>query len=208
MWSFAIAGPAPAGDTAASAGPAEPQERLLWTREPVRVDPKAQTLPRLPDRASDHPFPQSLFLPRSVRVTDSVSFAFGDTRYRLSGLDPVPPAQVCLEEQGQRMACGLRARMTLRTLIAGRLLRCRTVLPAENDMAENDVSDNDAMKVDCVQGVQRLAEALVSAGHAFVADPVRYPDLDSLEKTARNDQRGVWADPQIRGARPERHTAQ
>jgi len=177
-----LAGPAHASDLA-------PGDRksgapgLLWTREPVRVKPADLALPRLPGKEHIVEFPTQIAVPRTVRVIDSVTFTIGDVQYQVAGLLPVPSRHICVSETGERTACGLRARLKLRNLLAGRLLRCR----------DHDTADGGAVTIRCVLGRDRLADLLVAAGAAFAAE-LSDKKLAEMEKLAQAQRKGIWSD--------------
>ncbi|MBO0347331.1 hypothetical protein J0X15_19030 [Roseibium sp. CAU 1637] len=167
---------------------------LRWTTKPMRVDRAEQDLPRIEDRRKSDPFPDILYVPPSVRTPDSVTFQVDGTIHRLAYLAPVPSQKVCVEETGRKWACGLRARMALRTLIAGKQIRCKSIAEGE-----------DAFKiVHCELAVGRsLAEELLKAG-AAVGSGVLDDDLGAMERQARTSRSGIWADSQFSRDHPER----
>jgi hypothetical protein len=101
--------------------------RLDWSAEPRRVDRTLDALPRdVPAPRVANPYPIVLQVPATVTVADNASFSFGDKRYRLVNITPVPANALCLDEKERRWACGARLRAGLRAAIAGRYLRCRS----------------------------------------------------------------------------------
>jgi len=177
-----LSGAAHAGDPVPADKKPE-QPALLWTREPVRVKPADMALPRLSGKEHIVDFPAQLAVPKTVRVKNSISFTIDGVQYQVAGLEPVPPDMICKSESGVRTACGLRARMQLRNLISGRLLRCR----------DHEAPAGTAVLVDCVLGAERLADRLVAAGAAFAGDPA-LPDLARKQTAALRHRKGIWSD--------------
>ncbi|WP_148259326.1 thermonuclease family protein [Polymorphum gilvum] len=174
---------------------------MLWTTKPVRIDPKRQELPRAPDRVS--PYPDTMYVPPSVRVPNSVTFQVKGTVYRLAVLEPVPPQMVCREASGQRWACGLRARMNLRAMIAGKQIACRRIGVAADDGRPPEAApkaDPGPVLVDCVRGVDRIALDLLRSGSAVAARDLGgdlgdlAADLATAEAFARDLRAGIWSD--------------
>jgi endonuclease YncB( thermonuclease family) len=158
--------------------------QVLWTNKPVRVDQKKQNLPRAVDRRLSDAFPEVFYVPKSVRVSDSVTFRIRNEEFRLAYLDPVPPQMVCRAEDGTRWSCGLRSRMNLRSMIAGKQIKCRRVNPPEADIPH----------MNCIIGYeQTLAANLLRSGSAT---PVgRLPeDLGEAANFAIETRAGIWSD--------------
>ncbi len=173
--------------SAASRGETDPDTKLLWTTKPVRVDPETQALPRAPARRTFDLYPLSLRVPRTVRVTDSTTFVHDGTAYRLTNVSPVPARMICREANGRRWACGLRARMALRSMISGKLIHCRAI----------DARVQRPVPVACVLGQESLAEELVTLGFARALEPVA-PFLRDAQTRARNLGAGLWSDAETR----------
>jgi len=119
-----------------------------------------------------------------VRLADGDSFALGDERYRLYGIDAPELNQYCTDENGRAWPCGTRARSELRRLIGTSPVQCRTLS-----------SDRYGRKIAvCHAGNRDLGEEMVRAGFATAFDrrgegsPYR-----TAEAEARADKRGLWA---------------
>lgn len=177
---LALAAPALAGDAG---------RQVLWTQQPVRVAPEAQDLKRLPDRGAFDPYPMQFFVKPFVRVPDSVTFTIDDVTYRLFNIEPVPARMICRDLEGRRFACGLRARMTLRAMIAGKVLNCRRI----------DGPREAVVYVSCAVGADPLAESLVRAGAARAVVPVP-PHLAEAQAFALGLRIGLWSDAETANA--------
>ncbi len=168
------------GQTDKDAGNTE----VLWTTEPVRVDRKNQKMPRAPDRRLSEPFPDHIYIPKSVRVSDSATFQVGDDIFRLAFLDAIPPQKVCKTEEGRRWSCGLRARTNLRAMIAGKQIKCR-----QTGQTEKGVS-----LVNCeVHFGATLAEDLLRSGSATVK-PDAPVELAKAAIFGVETRAGIWSD--------------
>ena len=132
-------------------------KKLMWTQKPVRVDPNAQDLPRLEAILRIKEFPKVLQVSRFVRVIDSTTFLVDKKHYRLAHIRPIPPKQLCIDLQARRWACGVRARVALRRLIAGRIFLCRKF----------DPNGRLTVEVDCrLTDTQTLSEYMTAKGWA------------------------------------------
>ncbi|MEP4034696.1 hypothetical protein [Roseibium polysiphoniae] len=159
-------------------------EGVLWTDKPVRIDRAKQDLERLPDRRLNEAFPNIMYVPKSVRITDSVTFSYRDEVFRLAHIAPVPSQMVCRAQDGRRWSCGLRARMNLRAMIAGKQFRCRKL--AEEATAH--------YLVECqLANGQTVAELLLRSGSALGVKPIA-PDLEQAEAFAISMRAGIWSD--------------
>ncbi|MEZ5841308.1 MAG: hypothetical protein R3D02_13070 [Hyphomicrobiales bacterium] len=97
----------------------------VWTVRPKRVDPAAQSYRRLEPPPRNEPFPAILSVPMSVRVLDNARFTMNGKTWRIDGVEPDRQNRICTNALGLRWACGVRARVFLRNLIAGSTYRCR-----------------------------------------------------------------------------------
>ena len=159
-----------------------------WTSGQVVIDPTKVPLPRLPPLTNPDPYNQLLSVPGNVRADNGAAFEFDRQGFRIARIDVPPTSAVCTNPDGIRWACGQRARMALRLLIAGKTLRCRPI-----EKASSEVS------VDCLLGSKSIAAALIEGGWAVPAPPVD----DSLAKSlaeAQSKRAGAWAS--IEGVRP------
>ena len=168
----------------AGEGRDETGSSVLWTLTPQRVDRSQQSLPRLPDKRLDDGYPDALYVPRSVRILDSVTFRVKGKIYRFMDVDPVPPAMICTAEDQQRWACGLRARLALRSVVAGRNLRCKQALDAGSSVLRLDCRGSDGA---------RIASRLIRLGAAILR-PGGPVDLTDATKTAVQQRAGIWRD--------------
>ena len=168
------------GQTEKDAGNTE----VLWTTEPVRVDRKNQKLPRAPDRRLSEPFPDHIYIPKSVRVSDSTTFQVGDDMFRLAFLEPIPPQKVCKTVEGRRWSCGLRARTNLRAMIAGKQIKCRKTRQTEQGVP----------LVNCkVHFGATLAEDLLRSGSAIIK-PDAPGELTKASTFGVETRAGIWND--------------
>jgi len=159
-----------------------------WTSAQVVVNPTTVQLPRLRPFANPDPYSELLSVPDNVRADNGAAFEIDRQGFRIAKIDVPPTSAVCTNPDGIRWACGQRARMALRLLIAGKTLRCR---PMQKGSSE--------VPVDCVLGSKSIAAALIEGGWAVPVPPVD----DSLAKSlaeAQSKRAGAWAS--IEGVRP------
>ncbi|PSJ58814.1 thermonuclease family protein [Kumtagia ephedrae] len=160
----------------------------LWSDKPKRVETVDPSLERLPAKPAQNsavkPDRYPLKLKRAVpyQVIDSVSFMQEGRKYRLADLEPIPTAKTCRSADGQRWACGLRARVALNRLLGGNLVRC----------APHGERDG-FLLVECVRsGDKDIGGSLAAAGFALAPKgKARYRDE---EEDARRQKSGIWAD--------------
>ena len=157
---------------------AQTQDEPLWTSKAVRVDPSRQNLERLPAKPDE--FPLKLRVRQSVIPTDSTSFISDGRTFRLAGIQAITSDSICAAADGSRWPCGLRARLALRKLIAGRLIDCR-MLSDEGHEAT----------VVCVQNGRDVAASIVRSGNAFA---VRDSPYIVDQATAHQHMQGLWHD--------------
>ncbi len=157
---------------------------VLWTTKPVRVNPDRQALPRLPNRAENEVYPETVYVPHRVKVPDSTTFVFDDTIYRLSGVAAVPPHYICTEATGKRWSCGLRSRTTLRALIAGKQIECSTLTGPDDGVVVVDCETSPGMN---------LTRALLKNGAAVPA-PTKGADFPEDVSHAIRTRVGIWSD--------------
>jgi endonuclease YncB( thermonuclease family) len=162
-------------------------DQPIWTDQPVRVDRDKQDFERVgpPPAAANAQAEADRFTVRlgassHPTVLDSVSFSAGGTRYRLSGLEPVPSAKVCRNKDGLRWACGLRARASLSSLLNGQPVRCAP-----------DGKVEDFELVECRRLGRDLGEVQARAGHAMATAGSRYMEKQAAAKAASE---GIWGD--------------
>lgn len=157
---------------------AQAQDEPLWTSKPVKVDPSRQNLERLPPKAD--PFPLKLRIGQSVVPVDSRSFVLDGRTFHFGGIQAIAPNSICAATDGSSWACGLRARLALRKLIAGRLVDCR-ILSTEGQEAT----------VICVQNGRDVAALMVRSGNAFAIKDSPYV---AEQATAHQRVEGFWND--------------
>ncbi len=154
------------------------------------MDRKNQKLPRAPDRRLSEPFPDHIYIPKSVRVSDSATFQVDDDIFRLAFLDPVPPQKVCKTVEGRRWSCGLRARTNLRAMIAGKQIKCRHTGQTEQGVR----------LVNCeVHFGATLAEDLLRSGSAIIK-PDAPAELTKAATVGVETRAGIWGDAEFLNA--------
>ena len=113
----------------------------------------------------------------AARVIDGDSIVVAATEIRLYGIDAPEYRQACFRA-GRPWRCGMAATDMMRTLVAGREIRCRA---REQDRYGRTV----AM---CYAGGLDLGAAMVKGGHA-----VAYGAYEADEREARDARRGIWS---------------
>jgi endonuclease YncB( thermonuclease family) len=101
---------------------------VLWPSEVRRVDPGRQDYERLPPKepaALPNAKPVGWFRVRGfVRITDSASFVYNKKAYKLAGADPIANSKICLDKNGGRWNCGLKARNVFKQYLTDREVSC------------------------------------------------------------------------------------
>jgi endonuclease YncB( thermonuclease family) len=113
----------------------------------------------------------------SARVIDGDSIVVAGIEIRIYGIDAPEYRQTCVRS-GRPWRCGLTATDAMRTLVAGREIRCR---PREQDRYGRTVAI-------CYAGGLDLGAAMVKGGHA-----VSYGAYQADERDARDARRGIWS---------------
>ena len=171
-------------DAAAGSGRLIPEaETTFWTRDPTPVATERVTLPRLPSPPDDRPYPDILRVPLNVRILDSATFRIADQTYRIRHLAGIDPTIICRDAGLRRWACGPRARIALRNLIAGNILRCRANAPVTMHGKELECRTRDGPE---------LGPQLVLSGNAMTVKDAP-PELTELQAAARQAGSGAWA---------------
>ena len=117
-----------------------------------------------------------------ARVIDGDTIALGQQHIRLEGIDAPETDQVCLDAEGKPWTCGVAARDSLSSHIAGRIVSC----------AARGEDRYRRMLAICSAGGEDLNAFMVREGLAL--DYVKYSrDYTSEEDTAREQRRGMWA---------------
>jgi endonuclease YncB( thermonuclease family) len=113
----------------------------------------------------------------AARVIDGDSIVVADTEIRLYGIDAPEYRQTCLRA-GFAWRCGVEAANVMRSMVAGREVRCR---PREVDRYGRTVAL-------CFVGALDLGAAMVKGGFA-----VAYGAYQADEREARDARRGMWS---------------
>jgi len=94
----------------------------VWTSLPTRVDPESQTFQRLP--TPPDPFPLKLRAGSTFKVLSSASFQIDGVDYKLVGAPALERNKVCVNSEGRKFACGLKAFKALDNALRGRSFEC------------------------------------------------------------------------------------
>lgn len=165
------------GIATAQSPPREPSPPI-WTNVPTRIDRSQETRERIEPPPSP---PRRVVLAEPTRVIDSATLVVDGRTRRLRGLVAIPLDRLCVDLQGRRWTCGMRARGALVQAIEGRAVLCR---PA----------DTPDPPLDCDVAGRSLSERLVAEGWANLDDEGRgEPALAAARASAERDGRGVWA---------------
>jgi len=166
--------------TATAQSPARETSPPIWTNVPTRIDRSRETRERIEPPS---PPPRRVVLAEPSRVIDSATLVVDGRTRRLRGLTAIPLDRLCVDRDGRRWTCGLRARGALVQLIEGRTVRCRPAPPDAPDPP-----------LDCDVADRSLSERMVAQGWADLDDEGRGdPALASARASAERDGRGVWA---------------
>lgn len=118
----------------------------------------------------------------TIRVIDGDTFAVGDTRVRLFGIDAPENGQPCADPRGRQMDCGDWVTAQVEARFDGQQTICQEI---EKDRYGRSVAT-------CVVGGADVGGWIVSEGLAWAF--VRYSDAYALdEKSAAVALRGIWA---------------
>ncbi len=112
-----------------------------------------------------------------AQIIDGDSLVVAGVEIRLYGIDAPEYRQPCFR-RGRPWRCGIDATRTLRALIAGREVACRS---REEDRYGRTVAT-------CSVAGSDLGAAMVAGGHA-----VAYGAYQGEERAARNAGRGIWS---------------
>jgi len=113
----------------------------------------------------------------AARVIDGDSIVVAGIEIRIHGIDAPEFRQTC-HRSGRTWPCGRAATAAMRTMVAGREIRCRA---REQDRYGRTVAV-------CLAGGLDLGAAMVKGGNA-----VSYGAYQSDESEARAARRGIWA---------------
>lgn len=113
-----------------------------------------------------------------ARVVDGDSLEMDDRKIRLVGIDAPELNQICQNKQGD-FSCGIKAREHLRSLVGhNNPVEC---------VAEGD-DKYGRLLAECFVGGASLNATMVEDGWA-----ISYGGFAWVERTARKEQRGLWA---------------
>jgi endonuclease YncB( thermonuclease family) len=116
------------------------------------------------------------------KIRDGDQIQIGNSRIRLGGIDAPSADQLCLNNNGERWACGVAAREELIKYVGNKTWVCRIRQPPDRRgriVARCDVDGEDIQKW------------LVKSGWAL--SYVRFSrDYDADEKAARDAKLGMW----------------
>jgi len=119
---------------------------------------------------------------------NSIMFDSADLRIKLARVAAVGREQVCKDEEGKRLACGLMARAALQNFLRGKSVECDPLF-VPRDRRRGVVEAN------CWVNGEDLALRQISAGFAFPWRLATEKDQEALA-AARAGRLGVWAGPQ------------
>ncbi len=116
-----------------------------------------------------------------VHVIDGDSLRPVDNTHdiRLQGIDAPELGQQCRDANGQAYRCGRQARRHLKSIIAGREVKCRVM---DIDRYQRSISI-------CHAGDTELNRQMVADGWAVA---YRLPAYLRAESSAKNARRGIW----------------
>lgn len=118
----------------------------------------------------------------TIRVIDGDTFAVGDARVRLFGIDAPENGQPCADASGQELDCGHWVTAQVEARYEGHQATCNVI---ETDRYDRSVAT-------CTVQNQDVGAWIVSEGLAWAY--MRYSDAYALdEKSAAVAVRGIWA---------------
>ena len=131
-------------------------------------------------RISTEPLPvMDVQIAPSFTIIDSRTFGDDKATVILAGIETPTFNAVCMDDEGNRWACGLRARAALNNILRKGQIKCR------------GTRDNSTMLLaTCTNASGDIAEQMVAEGFAR-SDKTPSP-YASQEKTARDAARGLW----------------
>lgn len=117
----------------------------------------------------------------NMRVIDGDSLRPTDNSHdvRLQGIDAPELGQRCRDQAGRDYDCGRKAKAHLKTIVAGRDVRCRTM---DVDRYQRSVSV-------CHAGETELNMQMVADGWAVA---YRLPVYIRSERSAKKARKGIW----------------
>lgn len=119
---------------------------------------------------------------------NSIMFDSADMRIRLARVAAVGREDVCRDDSGKRLACGLMARAVLQNFLRGKQVVCDPLFVPQQNPRRGVVEAN------CWVNGEDLALRQISAGYAFPWRLATDADHAALA-AARAARVGVWAGP-------------
>lgn len=95
-----------------------PDQRAVWTTEPVNVQRREPDIPLIDE------YPYKFRAQFNMKIHDSASFSTDDGIFLLENVTGIPQRQICIDAQGQRNACGAKASVVLRNILARNYVEC------------------------------------------------------------------------------------
>jgi endonuclease YncB( thermonuclease family) len=119
-------------------------------------------------------------------VTDGDTLVLDGKTYRLDGVDAPQTDQVCLDAAGSPWTCGVEVRDQLKQFIGSRAVRCE-------EKGSDPVYRNRRIGICWVDGeTKSLNQWLVQQGWALNYEPYAKGRFLTDQKTARDNQQGLW----------------
>lgn len=95
-----------------------PDQRAIWTTEPVKVQRREPDIPLVDE------YPYKFRAQFNMKIHDSASFSTDDGVFLLENVVGIPQHQICTDTLGQRNACGAKASVVLRNMLARNYVEC------------------------------------------------------------------------------------
>jgi endonuclease YncB( thermonuclease family) len=119
-------------------------------------------------------------------IIDGDTLKFGETTYRLDGIDAPEMDQACLDDQGVAWDCGIEARRRLAEFIGGRVVHC-------DDVGPDTAYPKRRIGICRVEGESAtINKWIVQNGWALNFEPYARGRFRADETDARDNQRGIW----------------
>ncbi|WP_312945846.1 hypothetical protein [Agrobacterium sp.] len=94
-------------------------QRAVWTTEPVKVQRREPDIPLIDE------FPYKFRAQFNMKIHDSASFSTDEGIFLLENVVGIPSRKICIDKSGQRNACGAKASVVLRNILARKFVECR-----------------------------------------------------------------------------------
>ncbi|MDX3927615.1 MAG: thermonuclease family protein [Shinella sp.] len=143
----------------------------------MRIDRAKQDFERI--RTEPRTLPLRIKVSARAKILDGTSFEQSGAIYVLAEAIAPGANRLCRAPDGERTACGLRARVALKRLVSNRTLDCKEL-----------TSFARVRLVSCSVQEKDLAKTLVRAGLAWSATA----DLFSEQQEAMSTRSGIWID--------------